>query len=60
MILAKKTGLLRASFNYLKRTVIVADKNNIIRYVDFVPGGGLPNIEKALREAKKVLDQAKG
>lgn len=56
----KKTGLLRASFNYLKRTVIVADENNIIRYVDFVPGGGLPNIEKALHEAKKVLDQGKG
>jgi thiol peroxidase len=55
----KKTGLLRESFNYLKRTVIVVDQNNIIRYVDFVPGGGLPNIERALHEAKKILDQAK-
>jgi thioredoxin-dependent peroxiredoxin len=55
----KKTGLLRESFNYLKRTVIVVDQNNIIRYVDFVPGGGLPNIERALDEAKKVLDKVK-
>ncbi len=53
----KKTGLLRSSFNYLKRTVLVADKDNIIRYVDFVPGGGLPNIERALKEAKKVLEE---
>jgi thiol peroxidase len=55
----KKTGLLRESFNYLKRTVIVVDENNVIRYVDFVPGGGLPNIERALNEAKKVLKQTK-
>ncbi len=54
----KKTGLLRSSFNYLKRTVLIADKDNIIRYVDFVPGGGLPNIERALKEAKKVLDES--
>ncbi len=56
----KKTGLLRESFNYLKRTVLVADRDNIIRYVDFVPGGGLPNIEQALKEARKVLNEVKG
>ena len=39
----------------LRRTVIVADQNNIIRYVDFVPGGGLPNIKKALEEARDLL-----
>ncbi len=55
----EKTGLLRGSFNYLKRTVLVADKNNVIRYVDFVPGGGLPNIERALNEAKKILKDTK-
>lgn len=56
----KKTGLLRESFNYLKRTVLVADRDNIIRYVDFVPGGGLPNIERALHEAQKVLKETEG
>jgi thioredoxin-dependent peroxiredoxin len=55
----KKTGLLRESFNFLKRTVLVADKDNVIRYVDFVPDGGLPNIERALHEAKKILNEAK-
>ena len=53
----KKTGLLMPSFNYLKRTVLIADKNNIIRYVDFVQGGGLPDIERAFAEAKKLLDE---
>ena len=53
----KKTGLLNKSFSYLKRTVLVIDENNIIRYIDFVPGGGLPDIAKALKEAKKVLDE---
>ena len=51
------TGLLKSSFNYLKRTVLIADKNNVIRYVDLVPGGGLPDIEKALGEAKRILDE---
>jgi thiol peroxidase len=56
----KRTGLLKSNFGYLKRAVLVADKNNVIRYVDLVPGGGLPNIEKALKEAKKVLEESKG
>ena len=51
------TGLLNKSFNFLKRTVLVVDENNIIRYADFVPGGGLPDIKKALKEAKKVLNK---
>ena len=50
-IFGKKTGLLIDGFDVLRRTVIVADKNNIIRYIDFVPGGGLPNIKKALEAA---------
>ena len=53
----KKTGLLNGDFGYLKRTVIVADENNIIRYVDFVPGGGMPNIKKALASARKVVEE---
>jgi len=50
-IFGKKTGLLIDGLSVLRRTVIIADKNNIIRYIDFVPGGGLPNIKKALEAA---------
>ena len=39
----------------LARTVLVLDEKNTIRYVDFVPGGGLPDIKGALAAAKKVL-----
>ena len=31
------------------------DEKNIIRYVDFVRGGGLPNIKKALKAARQIL-----
>jgi len=55
----ERTGLLYRDFGYLKRTVIVVDKNNIVRYVDWVPGGGLPQIKKALKAARKVLRQDK-
>ena len=54
----KRTGLLNRNFGFLNRTVIIADENNIIRYVDFVPGGGMPQIKKALREAKVVLEES--
>ena len=36
---------------------MVVDQNNIIQYIDFVPGGGLPNIKKALEAARNLLDQ---
>jgi len=51
----KKTGLLIEGLGVLRRTVIVVDQNNVIQYVDFVPGGGLPNIEKALEAARDLL-----
>ena len=35
------------------------DQNNIIQYVDFVPGGGLPNIKKALEAARDLLNISK-
>ncbi len=53
-----KTGLLNTSFHFLNRTVLVVDADNIIRYVDFVPGGGMPNIKKALKAAKQVLENS--
>jgi thioredoxin-dependent peroxiredoxin len=53
----KLTGLINPDFGFLKRTIIIADKNNIIRYIDFVPGGGMPQIKKALRAAKNILEE---
>ena len=55
----KKTGLLIEGVDVLRRTVIVTDQNNIIRYVDFVPSGGLPNIKKALKAAQDLLEASK-
>lgn len=51
----KNTGLLIEGMGMLRRTVLIADEKNIIRYVDFVRGGGLPNIKKALKAARQVL-----
>ena len=51
----KNTGLLVDGMGMLRRTVLVVDENNIIRYVDFVPGGGLPDIGGALKAAKEIL-----
>ena len=55
----KNTGLLIEVMDVLRRTVIVTDQNNIIRYVDFVPSGGLPNIKKALKAAQDLLEASK-
>ena len=55
----RSTGLLIEGMGFLRRTIIVADKANIIRYVDFVPGGGLPNINKALKIASDLLKLSK-
>ena len=51
----KNTGLLLEDLGMLRRTVLVVDEKNIIRYVDFVPNGGLPDIKGALNAAKQVL-----
>lgn len=51
----RNTGLLIDGKDVLRRTVLVTDENNIIRYVDFVRGGGLPNVKKALKAARQVL-----
>ena len=51
----KNTGLLIDGMGVLRRTVLITDEKNIIRYVDFVRGGGLPNIKKALKAAQQVL-----
>jgi len=54
-LFGKKSGLLINGLGVLRRTVLVADQNNIIRYVDLVPNGGLPNIKKALEAAGDLL-----
>ena len=54
----KNTGLLIDGMGVLRRTVLITDENNIIRYIDFVRGGGLPNIKKALKAARQVLSEA--
>jgi thiol peroxidase len=51
----ENTGLLIEEVGMLRRTVLVVDEKNIIRYVDFVLGGGLPDIKGALNAAKLVL-----
>jgi len=51
----EKTGLLVEGLGVLRRTVMVVDQNNVIQYVDFVPGGGLPNVKKALEAARDLL-----
>jgi thioredoxin-dependent peroxiredoxin len=55
----RSTGLLIEGMGVLRRTIIVADKDNVIRYVDFVPGGGLPDINKALKKASDLLKLSK-
>ena len=54
-----RTGLLIEEMGVLRRTIIIADNDNVIRYVDFVPGGGLPNINKALKAARDLLKLSK-
>ena len=55
----RSTGLLVEGMGVLRRTIIITDKDNVIRYVDFVPGGGLPNINKALKAASDLLKLSK-
>ncbi len=51
----KKTGLLIPTHGILQRTVIVADHNNTIRYIEQVPMSQLPNFSRAYEATKKLL-----
>lgn len=51
----KRTGLFLPSLRVLHRAVIVADETNVIRYVEIVPMGQLPNFDGALEAARQVL-----
>lgn len=51
----KKTGLLLPNHGILHRAVVVADSNNVIRYIELVPMSQLPNFERAFDAARSVL-----
>lgn len=53
----KQSGLLLPSYKILHRSVIVADAENIIRYVQLVPMGELPNFDAALEAARRIADK---
>ncbi len=53
--LGKKTGLLLQTQGILKRTVLVADQNNVIRYIEHVPMSQLPNFSRAYQATRKLL-----
>ena len=49
----KKTGLLLPNHGILHRAVVVADSDNVIRYIELVPMSQLPNFERAYDAAPK-------
>ena len=51
----RKTGLLLATHGILHRAVIVADGDNIVRYIERVPMSQLPNFDRAYAAAQKIL-----
>ena len=51
----KTTGLLLPTHSILSRTVVVADRDNIIRYIESVPMSQLPNFESAYQAARRIL-----
>ncbi|NJN70786.1 MAG: redoxin family protein [Nitrospira sp.] len=50
----KRTGLLLPTHRILHRAVIVADADNIIRYVQLVPMGDLPDFAAAYDAARRL------
>ncbi|GJL62972.1 MAG: 2-Cys peroxiredoxin [Nitrospirales bacterium] len=51
----KTTGLLLPSHGILSRTVVVADQDNVVRYIEYVPMSQLPNFENAYQAARKLV-----
>ena len=51
----KKTGLLLPNHGILHRAVVVADSDNVIRYIELVPMSQLPNFKRAYDAARSVL-----
>ncbi len=53
----KRTGLFMPMLKALHRAVIVVDAGNVIRYVEIVPLGQLPNFNAAYEAAGRLLEQ---
>ncbi|GJL49126.1 MAG: 2-Cys peroxiredoxin [Nitrospirales bacterium] len=51
----KTTGLLLPSHHILRRTVVVADEDNVIRYIENVPMSQLPSFDSAFQATRKLL-----
>jgi thiol peroxidase len=51
----RTTGLLLSPYKILHRAVLVVDRHNVIRYLQAVPMGELPNFEAAYEAAGKLL-----
>jgi thiol peroxidase len=51
----RTTGLLLNPYKILHRAVLVVDRHNVIRYLQLVPIGELPNFEAAFEAAGKLL-----
>ena len=49
------TGLLLPELSILHRAVLILDAKGIIRYVEIVPLGQLPDVEQALRVSRTLL-----
>ncbi len=52
------TGLLVEDLSILQRTVLVLDTKGIIRYVERIPMGQLPDFDQALRVSQSLLPNA--
>ena len=50
-----KTGLLHPGRHILQRAVIVADEDNVVRYLEIVPMSQLPDIAAAMDAARGLL-----
>lgn len=50
-----RTGLLLEQFSVLHRAVLVLDTRGIIRYVETVPSGQLPDFDQALRVSRGLV-----
>lgn len=51
----KETGLLLPSYGILQRAVIVADGDNVVRHLEVVPIGTLPNFDAAFAAVARLL-----
>ena len=51
----RTTGLLLSPYKILHRAVLVVDRDNVIRHLQLVPMGELPNFDAAYEAAGKLL-----